>query len=177
MTPTWSAPSVERPPPGRTSGEREALTDWLDFHRHTLLMKCAGLTAEQLKLRPVAPSRLSLLGLVRHMTDVERLWFRMTAAGEDVPFVYWRRDNRNVDFEDIEGADPAVALETFRRECEAAGAAVAGRPLDDVVPGLRGNPDQTRNIRWIYVHMIEEYARHNGHADLLRESVDGATGI
>jgi uncharacterized damage-inducible protein DinB len=176
MTATWCAPSIERALPERTSAEREALTEWLDFHRQTLLTKCAGLTAAQLKLRPVAPSRLSLLGLVRHMTDVERWWFRMNAAGEDVKFIYASGDHRGADFEDIDDANAADDLEAFRQECDSARAAVAGRPLDDVVPGFGDHPERTRNIRWIHLHMIEEYARHNGHADLIRESIDGATG-
>ena len=153
------------------------MTEWLDFHRQTLLMKCAGLSAEQLKLRPVAPSRLSLLGLVRHMTDVERLWFRRTAAGEDVSFVYLTEDRRDAAFEDLESADAAADIEAFQRECDAARAALGDKPLDEVVPGFGNQPERTRNIRWICLHMIEEYARHNGHADLLRETIDGATGM
>jgi hypothetical protein len=82
MTDTWIAPSIERAKLDRTTGEREALEAWLDFHRDTLLWKCAGLTADQLKERPVPPSGLSLLGLVRHMTEVERWWFRIHAGGE-----------------------------------------------------------------------------------------------
>ena len=148
VTETWTAPRVERTDPGRILGERQALEAWLDFHRDTLLLKCAGLTAGQLKERAVPPSRLSLLGLVRHMTEVERWWFRIHAAN----------------------------IEAFRQEVEHARAAVAGKRLDDVVPSHGHHPERTRDIRWIYLHMIEEYARHNGHADLIRERIDGATG-
>ena len=88
MTGPWTAPQVERTDPARILGERPALEAWLDFHRATLLLKCAGLTAGQLKERAVPPSRLSLLGLVRHMTEVERWWFRMHAANTDMPFPY-----------------------------------------------------------------------------------------
>jgi uncharacterized damage-inducible protein DinB len=175
MTDAWIAPQVERTDPGRVLGERQALEAWLDFHRDTLLLKCAGLTAGQLKERAVPPSRLSLLGLVRHMTEVERWWFRMHAASADLPFPY-DPDQTGQDFEALEEADAAVNIEAFQREIERACAAVAGRQLDDVVPSRGDHPERTRDIRWIYLHMIEEYARHNGHADLIRERIDGVTG-
>ena len=151
------------------------MEQWLDYHRSTLLTKCAGLTAEQLKRRAVPPSRLSLLGLVRHMVEVERWWFRMHAKGEDLTFVY-DPDGTGLDFEEIDEADAAADLAAFGRECDAARAAVAGLSLDDVVPSRGHHPERERDIRWIFVHMIEEYARHNGHADLLREAIDGTTG-
>jgi uncharacterized damage-inducible protein DinB len=144
------------------------------FHHDTLSNKCAGLTAEQLKQRAVPPSDLSLLGLVRHLADVERGWLRQSAAGEDVPDLYFTEDDKDRDFNDIENADPEVELDTYRREIAAARRAVASMRLDDVVPFPWGGPD--RNLRWIYVHMIEEYARHNGHADLIRECIDEVTG-
>ena len=166
---------MERAEPGRIAGERRALEAWLDFHRDTLLQKCAGLTAGQLKDRAVPPSRLSLLGLVRHMTEVERWWFRIHAANTDMTFPYDPEDI-GLDFEALEDADAAANLEAFRQEVERARAAVAGKHLDDVVPSHGDHPDRTRDIRWIYLHMIEEYARHNGHADLIRERIDGVTG-
>jgi pimeloyl-ACP methyl ester carboxylesterase/uncharacterized damage-inducible protein DinB len=175
MTDTWTAPPVQRAEPGPGLGERQALEAWLDYHRDTLLHKCAGLTAGQLKERAVPPSRLSLLGLVRHMTEVERWWFRMHAAGADLPFPY-DPDQTGQDFEALDGADAAANIEAFRQEIAQARAAVAARPLDDVVPSRGDHPERARDIRWIYLHMIEEYARHNGHADLLRERIDGATG-
>jgi uncharacterized damage-inducible protein DinB len=176
VTRTWTAPRTERPTPERATGERAALEQWLDYHRSTLLWKCTALRADQLKLRPAPPSRLSLLGLVRHMVDVERWWFRMHVAGEDVSYAYRTAQRRYAAFEDVDGADAAADLEAFRRECAAARAAVADRGLDEVVPSLSHDPEGDPNIRWIYVHMIEEYARHNGHADLLREAIDGVTG-
>jgi len=171
----WTAPAVERPEPDRITDERHALEQWLDFHRVTLQMKCSGLTAEQLKQRAVPPSALSLLGLVRHMTEVEQWWFRMHAAGEDLTFPY-DPDLTGADFNDIADADAAENLDAYRREIEAARAATADKDLDDVVPSRGDHPERTRDIRWIYLHMIEEYARHNGHADLLREVIDGTTG-
>ncbi|MGA3352040.1 MAG: DinB family protein [Acidimicrobiales bacterium] len=167
---------VERTEPERLAGERESLEQWLDYQRQTLLMKCAGLTADQLKTRAVPPSALSLLGLVRHMTEVERWWFRMHAADEQIGFEY-SDENETADFDDLDDADAEADLETFRREVEAARAAVRGRALDDVVASRGHHTENSRDIRWIYVHMIEEYARHNGHADLLRECIDGTVGV
>jgi uncharacterized damage-inducible protein DinB len=175
MTEEWKAPPVDRTEPGLVLGERQALEAWLDFHRDTLLLKCAGLTASQLKERAVPPSRLSLLGLVRHMTEVERWWFRMHAATTDMPFPY-DPEQTGQDFEALDDADAAANIEAFSQEIEHARAAVALKQLDDVVPSRGHHPDRTRDIRWIYLHMIEEYARHNGHADLIRERIDGVTG-
>jgi uncharacterized damage-inducible protein DinB len=176
VTQEWTAPEVERAHAPRVAGERQSLEAWLDFERLTLLHKCAGLTSEQLKQRAVPPSQLSLLGLVRHMTEVERWWFRMHAAQTDMPFPY-DPDNTGQDFEGLENADAAGNIEAFKQEVELARAAAAETGLDEVVPSRGDHPERTRDIRWIYVHMIEEYARHNGHADLLRERIDGMTGV
>ncbi len=176
MADTWTAPSVDRPEADRIAAERTSLEQWLDYQRNTLLMKCAGLTAEQLKMRAVPPSALSLLGLVRHMVEVERWWFRMHAAQEPGLAFPYDPDGVGLDFSEVDGADAAADLEAYRAECTAARMAVAGKALDDVVPSRGDHPERTRDIRWIYVHMIEEYARHNGHADLLRECIDGVTG-
>jgi Protein of unknown function (DUF664) len=173
--PEWTAPAPERQDPDRVATERTALEQWVDYHRATLLIKCAGLTAEQLKLRASPPSNLSLLGLVRHMTEVERWWFRMHADSEDVTFLY-DADGVGSDFDDLEGADAPANIEAFWKEVDAARAAVAGKSLEFVVPSRGDHPERTRDLRWIFLHMIEEYARHNGHADFLREAIDGTTG-
>jgi uncharacterized damage-inducible protein DinB len=175
MTESWTAPPVERADPGLLLGERQALEAWLDFHRDTLLGKCSGLTADQLKQRAVPPSRLSLLGLVRHMTEVERWWLRIHAANTDLPFPY-DPDATGLDFEALDDADAIANIEAFRQEIEQARAVMAGRQLEDVVASHGDHPERVRNVRWLYLHMIEEYARHNGHADLIRERIDGATG-
>ena len=167
--------TVERTEPPLAAQERQMLEAWLDFHRDTLLSKCTGLTGSQLKERAVAPSRLSLLGLVRHMTEVERWWMRIHAADTDLPFPY-DPDQTGQDFEALDDADAAANLEAYRQEIEQARAVLAGRHLDDVVPSHADHPERVRNVRWLYLHMIEEYARHNGHADLLRERIDGAVG-
>jgi uncharacterized damage-inducible protein DinB len=176
MTPNWTAPPVERTQPNRHRGEREALEEWLDYHRDTLLWKCAGLTAAQLKEKAVPPSGLSLLGLVRHMTEVERQWFRVHAADQDMAPPYSSDDDKNADFDNLDDADAQADLEAFQREIAEAKAAVRGKQLDDVVPTHGNDPREDADIRWIYLHMIEEYARHNGHADLIRERIDGVTG-
>ena len=174
MTTEWTAPAVQRADPDHVAAERKALEQRLDYHRATLQAKCAGLTAGQLKRRAVPTSNLSLLGLVRHVADEERGWFRQCATGEDVPDLYWTEADNDAGFNDIEAADAEADLDAYRREIAAARTAVAGKGLDDVVPFRWGGAD--RDIRWIYLHMIEEYARHNGHADLIRECIDGVTG-
>jgi hypothetical protein len=173
---TWTAPGVNRPEPPLVAGEREQLDAWLDFHRDTLLRKCTGLTADQLKLRAVEPSGLSLLGLVRHMTDVERWWFRIHATDTDMPFRYWTEDSPDSDFNDLDTADAAADLAAYRDEINQVREAMRVKDLDDVVPSHGHHPERVRDVRWIYLHMIEEYARHNGHADLIRERIDGVTG-
>ncbi len=160
--------------PPLVAGEREMLDSWLDYQRATLALKCAGLSDEQLRERSVPPSSLSLLGLVRHMTEVERGWFRRTLEGEDAPAVYYSEENPDGDFDDLDSPEPAEVFATWRGECDLAREAAARADSLDVTAGERdGSPF---SLRWILVHMIEEYARHNGHADLIRERIDGATG-
>jgi uncharacterized damage-inducible protein DinB len=172
---SWTAPHVSRAEPPDAADERATLEGWLEFHRQTLLQKCAGLDADALRRRAVDPSALSLLGLVRHMAEVERSWFRRRIAGEEIDFLYCDlEDNPDGDFDDVDTADPAEDFATYAREVEAARAAVAGRSLDETF--FHSHRQVERDVRWVYVHMIEEYARHNGHADLLRERIDGVTG-
>lgn len=145
---------------------------WLDFHRGTLLWKCAGLTDTQLKAASVSPSTLTLLGLLRHMAEVERSWFRNRAAGIELPDLYCSEDDPNGEFDNLADADVPQDFATFTAECRDADEAVRELSLDHTFEGRHG----PISLRWVYVHMIEEYARHNGHADLLRERIDGATG-
>jgi uncharacterized damage-inducible protein DinB len=153
------------------------LTGWLEHHRGILIWKCEGLTAEQLRQRAVPPSTLSLLGLVRHMTLVERGWFRQVFLGEDLPDLYDLSDDRDADFNDVDGADPAEAFSFFDQECAVTRKVAAEAPDLDVLSKERSErTGEPWSLRWIMTHMIEEYARHNGHADLLRERVDGVTG-
>jgi uncharacterized damage-inducible protein DinB len=167
--------TIQRAEPPVQAGEREMLIAWLDFHRTTLAMKCEGLDAAQLRRREVPPSKLSLLGLVRHMAEVERAWFRLRLAGEDVPYLYCSEGNWDGEFDDVDTADAAEAFRSWEAECDRARELTAAGSLDDLTKRetRRGN---FVSLRWILVHMIEEYARHNGHADLIRERIDGATG-
>jgi hypothetical protein len=170
---TWTAPMIERVEPALSAGERESLETWLTFHRDTLLFKCAGLTADQLATASVEPSNLTLLGLVRHMAEVERSWFRDRFAGLALGEIYCTEAMPDGDFDLIVAGNAEADLATFVAECALADAAVARRSLEDGFTTPRGT---TMNLRWIYLHMIEEYARHNGHADLIRERIDGVTG-
>jgi uncharacterized damage-inducible protein DinB len=146
---------------------------FLEWQRATLARKCSGLSAEQMRRRAVEPSTLSLLGLLRHMAGVERWWFRRTLAQEDVPLLYSSDADPDADFNDVGAADLDDALATWNTECERARGIVAARDLDDTGRHENG---QAVSLRWILVHMIEEYSRHNGHADLLRERIDGEVG-
>jgi hypothetical protein len=167
--PPWPVPERQKTP--RVTGERTSLETWLEFHRSTLLIKCAGLTPDQLVTRSCAPSTLSLLGLVRQMAEVES-WFHVF-DGEPVDYLYCTKDQPDADFEDLDPARADRELAVYQACAERSRAAVAGRGLDDLVPDPSPQPT---SLRWVYQHMIEEYARHNGHADLLRELIDGARG-
>jgi uncharacterized damage-inducible protein DinB len=174
---SWTAPAVDRPQGPDVAEERVAVEGLLDYHRATLLWKCAGLTGDQLKARAVPPSTMSLLGLVRHMADVERSWFRRRVAGEDIAALYWRDDSPDADFDEVADADPAADFAAYHAEVDAARAVMTGRGYDDTfVNRRRDGTEELVDLRALMLHMIEEYARHNGHADLLRECVDGTTG-
>ncbi|SIN37867.1 DinB family protein [Micromonospora cremea] len=174
---TWRAPEIDRKPEPYVGDERTMLDGWLDYQRETLLLKCAGLTAEQLKIPSVQPSGLTLLGLVRHLAMVERWWFRIRAAGEDLDDLYCTEASPDGDLDDVADADAERDFATYAAEVTAARAAAAALSLDHTFVRRRrdGSADEM-NVRWVYVHMIEEYARHNGHADLIRERIDGVTG-
>jgi hypothetical protein len=159
--------------PAFVLSERQMLDGWLEFHRVTLLLKCEGLDDASRKLRPVPTSRLSLHGLVRHMAEVERQWFRQVLQRQpDTPFIWFDPAVEDSEIVPLDDADWEADLQAWQAECEASRAAAAARELDDT--GLLG--EQPCSLRWIYSHMIEEYARHNGHADLIRELIDGAVG-
>jgi len=170
---TWTAPDIDQPEPPLVAGERLRLDRWLDFHRATLLRKCAGLTARQLAQRPVATSELSLLGLVRHMAANERIWFSIRFAGSDVEELYAAPEYPDgAEFARAEPDGAEADFATYLAEIERARLVCAARSLDDTC----GDATVTVDLRWLYTHMIDEYIRHNGHADLLRELIDGATG-
>jgi uncharacterized damage-inducible protein DinB len=162
-----------RAEPAHVLPDRAMLEAWLEFHRATLLLKCEGLDDAQRKARPVPTSKLSLHGLVRHMADVERAWFvRGLLSESDAPLLFSQRGVEDSELVPLDDADWDSDLAAWQGECEQSRAAAAAKDLD--YEGLRdGTPV---SLRWIYVHMIEEYARHNGHADLIRELMDGAVG-
>jgi len=173
---TWIAPDVERSdgyPERRNEPEHEMLRDWLDWHRATLLSKCAGLDAAQLATRSVAPSNLSLLGPVRHMSDTERGWVRQTYRAEQVPDLYYRSDAPDADFVEADPAGAEKDFELYQAECRAVDVALEGARLDDTFTFR----EKLMSVRWMWQHLVEEYARHNGHADLIREAIDGSVGM
>ncbi|MGH8911238.1 MAG: DinB family protein [Acidimicrobiia bacterium] len=162
-----------------TRGDKlTTLVGFLGWQRATMELKCSGLEPDDLARRAVEPSSLSLLGLIRHMADVERGWFRRTMAGEDAPSHFNSPGSPDGDF-DGAVADAGVVAEAWdvwRSEVAFAEKFVSAANDLDTVGKV---PDHWRglmSLRWVLVHMIEEYARHNGHADLLRESIDGAVG-
>ena len=161
-------------PPTRAD-EKRMLLAFLDYHRETLAWKCEGLSAEQLAARSTPPSSLSLLGLVRHLAEVERGWFDRV-EGRNRPGIYFTDEEPDLD---IDGAvsEPAVVAQAFadwRAEIEHAREVAERTPLEATFVHARSGEEITH--RWVLMHMVEEYARHNGHADLLREAIDGATG-
>ncbi|MGX1971678.1 DinB family protein [Streptomyces kronopolitis] len=175
----------ERVMPPLDADERASLESWLDFYRTTLAQKCDGLEEHQLREAAVAPSPLTLLGLVQHMAEVERNWFCRILAQEDAPPIFpsstgtedtdAAAGTKGADggFDLTEGATYAQALPLWQAEIDRARAHCATHSLDDTSPFMGGQV----TLRWIYTHMIAEYARHCGHADFLRERLDGLTGI
>jgi uncharacterized damage-inducible protein DinB len=159
-------------------GEKETLANYLKHYRLTLVMKCDGLDAEQLARRSVPPSTMSLLGLVRHMAQVENGWFeRVLKQQPDVPQIYDTPEDSDADFNGAV-ADQAVVDEawaTWRERAASADAWLDAFPEEDLGTTVPHRGEQVP-VRDILVHMIEEYARHLGHADLLREAIDGRVG-
>jgi uncharacterized damage-inducible protein DinB len=170
---SWTAPDITRTDETIAAGERATLEGFLEWYRATLLGKCAGLSADQLATRAVPPSNLSLLGLVRHMAEVERSWFRRRFAGEDVARVYVSEATADAALDEVHPQTAEADFAVFAAELEACRAAAAGHSLEETFAHPRAGE---MSLRWIYAHMIEEYARHCGHADLIRECIDGTVG-
>lgn len=171
MASSWAAPTPNPVDGPLTGDDRPMLEGYLAWERATLLNICAGLTGEQLAMRAVPPSNLSLLGLVRHMAKVERIWLRQRAPGGSIEPLYDLALGKDHDFEHLDPAQAPEAFERFAEECREGDAAVAGMSFDDTFE----NHGETMSLRMTYVHLINEYGRHNGHADLLRECIDGVT--
>ncbi|WP_033327035.1 DinB family protein [Streptomyces yerevanensis] len=168
--------TTERREPATNADERTMLEGWLDYHRETLAWKCGGLSDAQLRTASVEPSELSLMGLVRHMAEVERGWFRKVLAAEDAGPIYYSDEDRDGEFHLTDADTWEEAYATWQAEIEIARRNAARFDLDDISEGKHRRTGEQFNLRWIITHMIEEYARHNGHADLLRERIDGSTG-
>jgi uncharacterized damage-inducible protein DinB len=158
-----------------SAGEASQLLAWLAFHRGTLLAKCDGLDDDQLALRPVVTSRLSLLGLVRHMAAVEQYWIDDAFLGGSPTWFIDATDNPDADFDDLEASTMDDATTWLSLAAATTTACIEAHDLDDVAATTMASPTPL-NLRWIVLHLIEEYARHNGHADILRELIDGQTG-
>ena len=161
---------VEPPPVG---DDATMLPPWLDYQRATLMWKCELLEGDALVRRSVPPSPLSLLGIVRHMTLVEWHWFERGFAATGKPPPISMEDDEDADWNDLDPAQAMADIERFERQCDISRQIVAVTPSMDQ---LAAHPRVDVSLRWIMVHMIEEYARHNGHADFLRELIDGAKG-
>ncbi len=162
---------MDRAPEPRNADEHGLLLGWLAFHRDALAAKCEGLTPQQLVATPVPPSDLSLLGLVRHMTEMERVYLSYALGGGTLELVYCTDDNPDGDIAGLRPEMAQASVERWHAEMAAADLLLsAAHSLDDISQGNK------RAVRWNLVKVIGEYARHNGHADLIRESIDGATG-
>jgi hypothetical protein len=156
------------PPP--SASEKETLEAFLDYHRQTVVVKCAGLTEEELR-RPMVVSGTSMLGVVKHLGFNERWWFQEVFAAQDAEFP-WNEDDPDAEFRIEEHETAESVFDFYMQECDKSRAIVAGANLDDIA----GNSKSARSLRWIVFHMLEETARHNGHLDILREMIDGTTG-
>lgn len=170
---TWTAPEYPRANEPFTGPERAMLDGFLDWHRASLLRRCTGLTGQQLAARPVLPSNLSLLGIVRHLTDVERTCFRRRWGGEDIAGYYVTPDRPDAAFDDADPEHARRDLERLVAEQEAARRAAAGLSLETIYVNPRWGE---MSLRWALTHMVAEYAAHSGQADLIRERIDGRTG-
>ena len=166
-------PAVTRPEPPFVGDDRTMLPVWLDYQRATLLWKCELLEGDALVRRSVPPSPISLLGIVRHMSFVEWHWFERVFAATGTPQPFSTDEDEDVDWNDLDPARAMEDIERFERQCDVSRRIIAETPSMDQ---LAANARDDVSLRWIMVHMIEEYARHNGHADLMRELIDGAVG-
>ena len=172
----WAEPGSdprEALQPGR--GEKAVLAEYLDRYRMTFELKCEGLSAEQLATRSVSPSTMSLLGLIRHLARVEHSWTHRVFEGQiELPRLYRTEEDPDLDFNQAIADDEVVseAWDTWHGEVAHARAVYGDLDLDAPVD-VHGQEAETRDI---VVHLVEEYARHVGHADLLRECIDGRTG-
>jgi Protein of unknown function (DUF664) len=170
---SWTAARYVLPDEPFTGAERPLLDGYLNRYRVSFLNRCSGLTAGQLAERSVPPSNLSLIGIARHLTDVELNYFRRRWGGQEAVSYYYREDRPDADFEDASPQTAERDLQRLAAEQQAARQAVAGLALDTIFVNPRWGE---MSLRWAVLHMIGEYAGHTGHADLLRERIDGQAG-
>ena len=163
--------------PPRQVGERETLESFLDYYRETILWKVSGMSDQDLR-RVIVPSGWSSLGMVKHLGYVEQNWFRSRLAGEKELPVPWTDADPDADFRVEPGESTDEILQFYRDQCEHSRKIAADASLDDLAAEWPADrpPEKRPNLRWIYVHMIEETARHAGHLDVARELIDGTTG-
>src|SRR5919106_1061755 len=152
--------------------EKEVLTGFLDHYRATIIAICEGLSDEDLR-RPMVPSGTTLLGMIKHLAYVERGWFQETIAGDQVEYPF-DADDPDADLRIERDESTEEILDLYRSECSRSRQIIETVSLDDLVKGEERSADY--NVRWVIVHMIEETARHAGHADIIREQLDGSTG-
>jgi uncharacterized damage-inducible protein DinB len=178
MSDMWTTPENDPRTQGNPVGEKATYREYLTNYRLTIEMKCEGLSADELARRSVPPSTLSLLGLVRHLAAVENSWFQRVLQGRtEATRLYEREGDNDWDFNGATADDDVVseAFAAWKSEIAQADSWLDG--LEEVDLGREvPHHDGTVSIRDVLVHLIEEYARHAGHADLLRESIDGRTG-
>jgi hypothetical protein len=165
-----TVPEIDREEPGTTGDERAMLEAWLDYYRASLLHKCSGLTAEQLVLRSCEPSPLSLAGLVRHMTEMER-GYAHRLADRATPLLYCTDDDPDGDIESATAEQAMADIKTLVDHAARSRDIMAAHQLAETFGAAR-----SYSLRWVYHYLIKEYARHLGHADMLRERIDGVTG-
>lgn len=167
----WPAPRKVAIP--KDGDELSMLKAYLEHHRESIELKCSGVAPPRLSERSVSPSTMTLHGLIRHLAGVERWWFAINFAGMDLPMLYYSDDDPDQDFEALDG-DPLKAITVWREECRRSCEIVDAATGLEQVGAVARNGSYT--LRWLMLRMIGEYAQHAGHADLLREGIDGAIG-
>ena len=168
------APSKRTDPPA-VADEKTTLVAFVDYHRQTLLLKCAGLTPDQLVSRPSPPSSLCLLGLLRHLTEVEFGWLHARFSGEQDREIYGPGD-ADLDVTEADEQSVSAAFALYAEFVARSQQIVAAADLDTLTKDAHPRTGEHFSLRWVLQHLLEEYARHNGHADLLREAIDGVVG-
>ena len=165
---------VEPTMPRMTGSESEVMWSMVDYCRSVMLLKCQNLNDDDLKSRASPPSQLTLLGLVRHLSKVEHYWFQQCFLGRNEDFLYSSAEHPNADFDELDSHDVSDVIQRYADVCAESQRLARCHSLDELAARQRHGNEV--NLRYIATHMVEEYARHLGHADFLREAIDGSTG-